>query len=150
MSVGEAGSGPIHPVPTRRSGYRYLFSEKHHGRGGPDAARWILTHDEEFGVFDLADFHDLSDERGWLYGIRRDPDGRLVDLGTWNQQVAEFPHTREREPWHGYPLWPLKALGPDNRKGEKYRPSKEVFRKMEESGLLTLRECRRLVKGDHA
>ncbi len=37
MSIGET-SGPIHPVLTRRSGYRYLFYDKHHGRGAPDAA----------------------------------------------------------------------------------------------------------------
>ena len=62
MSIGET-SGPIHPVPTRRSEYRYLFYDKHHGRGGPDAAQWLpsLSQDEEFAVFDLADRDELSE-----------------------------------------------------------------------------------------
>jgi hypothetical protein len=151
MSTGES-SGPIHPAPTRRSGYRYLFYDKHHGRGAPDAARWSpdVDMDEEFAVFDAADFHDLADERGWLYGVReRDEAGEIPDLGTRGQQVAEFPSARPNEPWHGYPLWPLAEAGPQNRKGEKLRPSKDVFMKMEAVGVLTLRERRRLYKGDH-
>ena len=71
MSIGET-SGPIHSVPTRRSGYLYLFYDKHHGRGGPEAAQWLpsLSLDDEFDVFDVADRDDLSDERGWLYGMQ--------------------------------------------------------------------------------
>src|SRR5437016_1851091 len=88
MSVGET-SGPIHHVPTRRSGYHYQFYDKHHGRGAPDVARWLpsMSHDEEFTVFDTADLHDISDERGWIYGVRpRDGAGEIPDLGTWGQQ----------------------------------------------------------------
>jgi hypothetical protein len=93
MSVGES-SGPIHPVLTQRSGYRYLFYDKHHGRGGYDAAQWLesLSQADEFAVFDIADEDGLSDLRGWLYRIRpRHDAGYIPDLGTWGQQVAEFP-----------------------------------------------------------
>jgi hypothetical protein len=151
MSTGES-SGPIHPVPTRRSGHRYLFYDKHHGRGGSDAAQWLpsLTQQEEFDIFDTADEHEFSDDRGWLYGIGRDGEGNVLALGTWGQQVAEFPQARAEEAWHGYPLWPLKKLGPQNRKGERQRPSKRVFLRMEEAGLLTSRDRKRLYKGDFA
>jgi hypothetical protein len=149
MATGEM-SGPIHPVPTQKSGYRYLFYDKHHG-ADQRAAQWLpgLSHDDEFAIFDVADLHGLSDERGWLYGLRRSADGEILDLGTWGQQVAEFPFARSGAPWHGYPLWPLKEQGPPNRKGEKHRPSKEVFLKMEGAALLTVRDRKRLNKGDH-
>lgn len=151
MSTG-ASSGPIHPAPTRRSGFRYLFYDKHHGRGDPDASQWLpsMSRDEEFQVFDVADLHDISDDRGWLYGIRpRDRAGQIPELGTWGQQVAEFPVARLNEPWHGYPLWPLGEAGPENRKGDKSRPVKSVFLRMEAAGLIMARERKRLNKGDH-
>ena len=151
MPIGE-DSGPIHPKPTRRSGYRYFFYAKHHGQGGPDAAQWLptLSHDEEFSVFNEADFHDLVDERGWLYGVRVDTDGEVLDVGTVGQQVAAFPYARPNEAWHGYPLWPLREAGPNNRRGEKNRPSKEVFQKMEERMRLKACDSKRLWKGNRA
>src|SRR5947209_195302 len=108
MATGET-SGPVHPVPTRRSGYRYLFYDKHHGKGAPDTARWHpdLSREDEFHIFDVADDRELADERGWLYGIGRVGPGEFRPLGTWGQQVAEFPHARPNEAWHGYPLWLL-------------------------------------------
>ena len=151
MSVGES-SGPVHPVPTRRSGYRYQFYDKHHGRGGPDAARWLpsLSREVEFAIFDMADLIELSDEHGRLYGIGpRDEAGDIPDLGTWGEQVAEFPYARPNEAWHGYPVWPLVEDGPENRRGEKSRPSKQVFQRMVQVGILTPRERKRLYKGDH-
>jgi hypothetical protein len=151
MSVGET-SGPIHPVPTQRNGYRYLFHVKHHG-GDVRAARWLpsLSHDEEFAVFDGADQNEVSDERGFLYGVgARDEDGGLSFLGTWQQQIAEFPRARPDETWHGYPLYALNDEAPQNRKGEKCRPSKLVFQKLQGAGLLTVRDVRRLSRGDHA
>jgi hypothetical protein len=65
MSVG-GESGHLHPHATQRSNHRYFFYDKHHGRGGPEAARWSpdLTDDEEFAIFDQADLLDLSDEQG--------------------------------------------------------------------------------------
>lgn len=151
MSVGES-SGPVHPIRTRRSGYLYLFYDKHHGRGTLDAARWLpeLCHDEEFRIFDRADWHEVHDETGRLYGVReRDGDGLLPDVGTWGQQIAEFPVARENVAWHGYPLWPLLQGSPENRRGEKSRPSKVVFARMAEVGMLTKQERKRLLKGDH-
>jgi hypothetical protein len=49
-----------------------------------------------------------------------------------------------------YPLWPVKELGPQNRRGEKFRPPREVFLKMEAVGLITKQQRKRLIKGDHA
>jgi hypothetical protein len=140
-----------HPHPTQNSRFRYLFTAKHHGGGAPDAARWSpqLSEAEEFSVFDLADQHTLSDSRQWLYGILRGGDG-LCDLGTSDQQVAEFPFANTGQPWHGYPLWPVSELGPRTRRGEKYRPERAVFDKMVAAGLITTRQRKRLLKGDHA
>ena len=66
------------------------------------------------------------------------------------QQMAEFPLPQEGEPWHGYPIWAVNGLAPENRRGEKMRPDKDVFLKMQRAGLLTERERKRLFKGDHA
>jgi hypothetical protein len=82
--------------------------------------------------------------------VRPNGDEGLGYLGTWNQQVAEFPVAREGEAWHGYPLYPLKELGPENRRGEKHRPKNVVFDKMVRAGLITPRQRRRLLKGDYA
>jgi hypothetical protein len=152
MSVGET-SGPIHPDPTRSERRRqYQFYNKHH-RGRPsDAAQWEpgVSREEEFTVFDDADWHEIADERGWLYGVRRrDAMGEIPDLGMRGEQVAEFPFARPTETWHGYPLWPLSEEGPANRRGEQARPSKGVFLRMESVGMLTLRERKRLYKGNH-
>ncbi len=157
MSVGET-SGPIHPVPTRLSGFLYIFTDKHHRPAQADRVRdaghaqWdpSMSHVEEFDVFDLADHHEVFDGRGWLYGVRpRDDAGDIPPLGTWGQEIAEFPSARPGQPWHGYPLWPLSGEGPENRRGEKARPEKAVFARMEAVGLLTRRERKRLQKGDH-
>jgi hypothetical protein len=109
-----------------------------------------VSEDEEFAVFDGADESELADEDGNLYGILREGGEGLRYLGTWQQQIAEFPFAREGNPWHGYPLWPLKGLGPENRRGEKFRPEKEVFTRMVQAGLITTRERRRLLKGEYA
>lgn len=151
MSVGET-SGPIHPIPTRRSGYRSQFYIKHHRGRVSDAAQWRpdMGQDEEFAVFDAADRHEIADERGWLYGVRLpDAAGVVPDLGMRGEQIAEFPFARPNETWHGYPLWALSEEGPANRRGEKARPSKGVFLRMEAVGLLTPRERKRLYKGEH-
>jgi hypothetical protein len=140
----------IHGQLTRRSGYRYQFTPKHHG-GDVGAAQWlpILRLEEEFAVFDAADEHELSDDAGRLYGVLRSADGKLRDLGTWQQQMAEFPRPNQGVPWHGYPIWTPNALAPAKRSGEKVRPAKEVFGKMERAGLITTRDRKRLYKGDH-
>jgi hypothetical protein len=150
MSVGET-SGPIHPVRTVRSGYHYQFYDKHHGQDR-HAAQWLpeITRQEEFAIFEAADSNDISDERGWLYGIRpRDDANNIQELGTWGQQLAEFPFARRNETWHGYPLWPLIEMGPENRRGEKLRPAKVVFFRLEGAGMLSPQERKRLNKGRH-
>ncbi len=85
---------PEHPTPTARSGYRYVFTSKHHGGGASGDSRWAITQDEEFSVFDTADQHAIADSDGRLYGVLRQGGG-LADLGTWFQQVAEFPWRRK-------------------------------------------------------
>src|SRR5260221_14523850 len=80
-----------HTARTQRNGYRYLFTAKHHG-GDKTSAMWLasLNRDTEFSIFDLADLREILDDRGWLYGVLLDADGDLLDLGSWNEQVAEF------------------------------------------------------------
>jgi hypothetical protein len=142
---------PIHETHTRRSSYQYLFSEKHHGSGTPDDARWLeaLTREEEFSVFDDADWHQIADPCDRLYGVLGDGGDGLRDLGTWQQQIAEFPFANAGIPWHGYPLWPVNKHSPSNRRSERVRPTKEVFILMEQTGLITSRQRKRLYKGDH-
>jgi hypothetical protein len=141
----------VHGTLTGRNQYRYQFTPKHHG-GDANAAQWLpsLSLEEEFSVFDGADEYDLSDDDGRLYGMLTDGDEGFRTIGTWNQQVAEFPHAREGEAWHGYPLYPLIELGPENRRGQKGRPAKEVFDKMARAGLITRSQRRRLLKGEYA
>lgn len=135
---------------TERSRYGYEFTPKHHG-AVPGAAQWLpsLSYDDEFQVFNVADREDLSDGRGWLYGVRKVAD-ELLDLGTWCQQVAEFPSASAGQAWHGYPIWSVSELAPGNRRGHRMRPDRTVFDKMEAAGMLTKRQRRRLLKGDHA
>jgi hypothetical protein len=141
---------PIHAVPTRKSRYRYQFTAKHHGGGKPDDAQWSVSQEEEFSVFDTADYLDIFDDHGRYYGVLPTPARDLRDLGTWQQQIAEFPRTSQGIPWHGYPIWAVNDLAPPNRSGEKVRPAKEVFQKMEAATLITSRQRKRLYKGDHA
>jgi hypothetical protein len=143
---------PEHPTQSRRSKYRYIFYGKHHGGGSAGDAKWAddVTRGEEFSVFDQADFFDISDDRGHLFGVLRDNKGELRDLGTWQQQVAEFPKAADSCPWHGYPIWAVNALAPSNRVDQKMRPAKDVFQKMERASLITKQQRKRLMKGDHA
>lgn len=155
MSTG-GEPGHLHRTPdgtaivTRRSEYSYFFYDKHHGCGSSDASQWIggLTDPEEFAIFDRADNFELSDEQGNLYGLRLGPEGEILVLGTWDQQIAEFPRSRSSQPWHGYPLWPSRS-GPVNRQKQEIRPPKHVFVQMEHVGLLTERQRKRLQKGEH-
>ncbi|MFL5242526.1 MAG: hypothetical protein ACJ8FY_10495 [Gemmataceae bacterium] len=143
---------PIHPKQTRKRFYRYQFTAKHHGGGKADNARWSedVTRDEEFSVFDEADVCDVFDNEGRFYGVLRDAGGKLRDLGTWQQQMAEFPRANDGIPWHGYPIWAVNELAPGNRASPEARPAKEVFARMELARQITKREGKRLYKGDHA
>jgi hypothetical protein len=144
----------IHPDPSP-SGYRYYFHPKHHGAGSPSDAKWLpeMTREEEFEVFAMADRHHLSDDGGDLYGLRISgsiPDHEILFLGTRYEQVAHFWEASEGSPWHGYPLWPILRRDSLNRKGQQYRPPKEVLEKMVGAGLLTDKQRYRLMKGDRA
>jgi hypothetical protein len=100
-------------------------------------------------VFDLADFHDLSDVDGCLYGVLRTAEGEVQFLGTRDEQLAEFPVARVGEAWHGYPVYPLANAQAHGRGGAAGRPAKSVFAKMQREGVLSRTECRRLMKGKH-
>jgi hypothetical protein len=138
---------PPHPVLSTQ-GKQYCFSQKHHGRGASGDARWIedLDQEEEFSIFDFADRHDLLDAKGNLYGLRRSPEGRILDLGTRGEQVAKFWWAPEDQPWHGFPLWPLAVGGVENRR--KQPAPREALHKMEEAGVLATTQRKRLQKGD--
>jgi hypothetical protein len=131
MSTGES-AGPIHHARTRRNNYQYLFYQKHHGRGGDDAACWLpeIGHDEEFAIFDAADFNEISDPKDNLFGVRgRRGDGKIGVLGKFDEHVAEFPYARPEQPWHGYPVWPLSEEGPQNRRGDDLKPHSRSSRR---------------------
>jgi hypothetical protein len=149
MSVG-GEPGHLHPTATQRSRYRYFFYDKHHGRGGPEAARWSpdLTDEQEFGIFDQADLLDLSDEQGNLYGINigPEPEREVRNLGTLRQQVAKFPISHAGSPWHGFPLGPLEGDYDPPHPPRRALP-REALTKMVENGLLNGAQRRRLLKG---
>src|SRR5437867_9439484 len=85
-----------HPARTRRSGYRYLFTAKHHG-GDKRATMWLkeIDRNTEFSIFDVADFLEVADGRGWLFGVLPNDDGDLREVGTGEEKVAEFQPGRE-------------------------------------------------------
>jgi hypothetical protein len=136
----------VHATVSARSGYQYQFTPKHHGMD-PNAAQWLpsLTLNEEFAVFDTADTNNWLDAQGNLYGAEKVGADDLRILGTQGEQVAKFPVTAQNQAWHGYPAWPL-AWG--NRADDDMKPTKAVFEKMEQSGLITKRGRKRLWKGD--
>jgi hypothetical protein len=109
-----------------------------------------ISLDEEFSVFDTADENLLSDDAGNLYGILQDGTEALRTVGMWNEQVAEFPVTQDGQAWHGYPVYPLVDDGPENRRGQKGRPEGAVFTKMVLAGIISPRQCKRLMKANHA
>ena len=141
---------PLHPQETRRSNYQYCFTSKHHGGGGPDDARWSISLDQEFLIFDVADQLEVHDDDQNYFGILP-VDGILADIGTWTQQLAECPRASVGSPWHGYPLWAINhSAAPSNRTSARSRPSKAVFEKLEVVGLISKQQRKRLYKGEHA
>jgi hypothetical protein len=143
----DPSNGPVHPVPTRRRGLRYFFYVKHHRPGNSKDAQWRPDLDlaDEFAIFDEADFLDLSDDKGDLYGLRRDPtDGSFDVIGTRGEQIAEFPVASPNQAWHGYPCWPLRRRDDGARKA---RPSREALDRMVASGVITPKQRSRLAGG---
>jgi hypothetical protein len=144
----------VHGERTKRGGYQYQFTPKHHGGpgSGRHVAQWLtsVSLDEEFAIFDAADEHELSDEDGHLYGVEGKGPQSLRHIGAWKEQVAIFPFARDGEAWHGYPVYPLVDEGPENRRGQKARPEGAVFTKMVRAGIISPSQRKRLMKADHA
>ena len=128
---------------------RYCFTSKHHGGGSSEDAQWDIPPEVEFSVFDTADFLEVRESDEQYYGVLS-AWGELSDIGTWAQQVAEFPKASPGSPWHGYPIWAVNDVAPSNRSSAKFRPSKAIFLKMEAVGLITKQQRKRLLKGKHA
>jgi hypothetical protein len=145
-------------MQTARRGLSYVFTPKHHGASQNNAC-WLtdLSLDEEFAIFDRADGivvqnpdednRQVADENGNLYGYAPLPDGSLRVIGTWHQQLAEFP-VQEVGAWHGYPIWPINSDAPQNLHGQKCRPDAKVFDRMLQLGDITRGQRKRLKKGD--
>jgi hypothetical protein len=141
-----------HPDPTRSDRhYRYLFTAKHHGGGGREAARWAadVTPLEEFSVFDDADFHEIVSEAGYMYGVLRQDLESLRIIGFWGEEVAEFTARNTSPLWHGYPVYVVNERGSEKRRGEVNKPPKDVLARLTMRGLITTRERKRLARGKH-
>lgn len=149
-----------YPVSTARRGLVYVFTPKHHG-GDTTSSCWLtdLTFDEEFAIFDradgvvvvdpkLMDERQVADGNGNLYGYETLPTGTLRELGTWHQQIAEFPNQVQGADWHGYPIWSIHSDSSQKYKGEECKPAKEVFDRMVQLGDITPAQRKRLKKGD--
>lgn len=142
----------IHPHRTTLSQLSYCFTPKHHGAGSRSDSCWLLTRVEEFGVFDMADQHQLSDEAGNLYGLFIRAIGgyrELMVLGTRNEQVACFWSAPQQSHWHGHPRWPIRGTDSTNRGRQDYGPPKFVLDRMVLAGILNTNEIRRLKTGNH-
>ena len=142
--------GDLYPEPTRLNKYRYFFYEKHHRNGPSEDAQWLgqpeLSRDNEFQVFDDADFHNIADTNGNLFCVRRKIDESVPTLGTRGEQVAQFPVNNSSTPWHGYPIWPILI----RRDGDSLRPVEpDVLKIMVEANFIEQNEKRRLLKGKH-
>src|ERR1017187_2918172 len=141
-----------HRQVTSENQRRSQFISKHHGGpGSKGQAQWVLslTFDEEFSIFDEADSFVILDGKGHMYGVLRDGNGELRDVGTGQEQMAKFPRQKSG-PWHGYPCWPINKSGPTNRKKQKMFPPKQAFDLLQEAGLISEEQRDRLKKGDHA
>jgi hypothetical protein len=141
-----------YPEATQRSGYRYFFFAKHHG-GDTRAAMWLtsISREVEFSIFDHGDLRDIADNRGWIYGVLLDDEGDLREIGTWEEQVAEFrPGVSLADPWHGYPQWPVDKLGPANRRRQQSCPDRVVFDLMVAAAMIDRIQRKRLLSGRNA
>jgi hypothetical protein len=105
-----------------------------------------MTADEEFAVFDLADLHELSNEKGDLFGLHLDATGKPAPLGTRQEQIAEFPLTQSGSAWHGYPTWPIMRLDREDMT-RKYPAPAAALEKMKQAGLITETQRKRLRVG---
>jgi hypothetical protein len=150
-TVEEQRGNPLYwPEVTNPKGYRYYFHPKHHRGGNTTESRWKpdVSRQEEFTIFEVAVRLDLADEDGDLYNVRKAADGAILDLGVFHEQIARFwKPTVPTDAWHGHPLWPVGAGGPSNRAKQANRPSRSVFRKLVEQGVLSEAQRHRLNNG---
>jgi hypothetical protein len=117
----------------------------------------MMNLDEEFGIFDRADGvvvqppadnQQVADAAGNVYGYTVLADGSLEEIGTWHQQIAEFPNQAAGAVWHGYPIWPIGPMAPQNLQGQKCRPDSSVFDRMVALGHITSGQRKLLKKGE--
>jgi hypothetical protein len=151
-AMGPAEFGGVdseHPVATDKSHYRYFFYGKHHAQHESDDAQWLreLWGDPEFQIFNQADKFDVLGENGDLFGLRRDAIGKVLEIGTRKEVVAQFPKTRDNQAWHGYPTWPISRKDPEGR--QRLPVPRVALKRMVEIGWLTDRDRKRLEKGKH-
>lgn len=140
--------GPVYPHHTAFNERCYFFYDKHHLPSNVGDAQWLprLLPAEEFGVFELANQHDLSDDGRNLFGLRI-REGLVLELGMFGEQVAKFPFVSGNKPWHGFPHWPLATDG--GAAGRIYPPPRQALKKMEAVGLITSKQRRRIESGKH-
>jgi hypothetical protein len=150
-----------HGTLTARRRLTYVFTPKHHGGDGI-ASCWQteLPLADEFAIFDRADGvvvqppaddQQVADCDGNVYGYEVMATGlqRLREIGTWHQQLAEFPIQKPGAAWHGYPIWPIdQEVAPKKHWGMKHRPEPEVFDRMVALGDIDEGQRKRLKKGD--
>jgi hypothetical protein len=138
-----------HDVETTRRNLTYVFTPKHHG-GSATASCWDLamSFDDEFEIFDRAD-GIIAPPAGNVYGYTVLADGSLAELGTWYQQLAEFPAQASGAVWHGYPIWPIGPMAPQNLQGHRCRPDSSVFDRMRDLGHINDAQRKMLKKGEN-
>jgi len=107
----------------------------------------LLELEAEFWIFDTSERHAFFDEDGRLFGLLKEPNTFCDHVGTMDEQVAIFYPPNAGSPWHGHPSYPL--TGVHSRSGQFGKPSKIVFTRMVEVGLLTADQAKRLRNGDH-
>lgn len=112
---------------------------------------------EEFEIFDRADGivvqppndnRQIADADGNVYGYTVLADGSLEEIGTWHQQLAEFPNPAGGAVWHGYPIWPVGPMAPQNLQGQRCRPDSSVFDRMVDLGHISAGQRKQLKKGE--
>ena len=107
-----------------------------------------MTHDEEFAVFDLADFHDLSNEKGDLYGLHLSPERSIMIWGLEKNRWRSFLFRKEIIPGMAIRAWPIIGWSGTSR-SEISLPPKDALEKMKHAGLITENQRKRLARGKH-
>ena len=87
----QRGNREFWPEVTNPKGYRYYFHPKHHRASNATGSRWKpdVSRQEEFTIFEVAVHLDLADEDGDLYNVRKSEDGAILELGVFQEQIAQ-------------------------------------------------------------